>query len=175
MQRTVRHERGVRDSAGGRALVEAQAIDFLAGADEIQQKDAPLTVDTGAGTSGDGFPQGLRLRGLRIPGNTVGEVRRMPRRQGLRRTPKSHDIVIALAPRRNFDQFDGARAPLAPGFDPGAGPTLILRVEILKIALLPGPLHQSEASRRLRREGGSLEFGRIRELPKYVFAGLHIN
>jgi len=88
---------------------------------EVQQKHAPLPVDAGAGTRGDGFAQRLRQRGFRVPDDTVGEVRRMTRRQGLRGTPKGHDIVIGLAPGRYFDQFDGARAPFTLGFDPGAG------------------------------------------------------
>src|SRR6202030_672392 len=56
VQCTVRHQRRTRDSAGGRAEVEAQAVDLLAGTDEIEQKDAPLAVETGAGTGGDGLP-----------------------------------------------------------------------------------------------------------------------
>src|SRR3984957_6085378 len=99
----------------------------------------------------------------------------MSRRQGLHGTPKRHDIVVGLAPRRYFHQLDASRAPLALRFDPGARPPLVLRVEVLEIALLPGPLHQSEAGRRLRGKGGYLQLDRIRELPKYMLTGFRLD
>src|SRR6202008_593693 len=114
------------------------------------------------------FSQGLGQCRFGAPDDAIGEVRRMGRRQRLRGAPKGDDVVVALPPRRYLDEFEGARAPLTLGFDPGAGAALILRVEILKVDLLPGSLHQSEAFGLLVGEGGYLEFDRVCERPKYL-------
>src|SRR5258708_15796573 len=95
----------------------------------------------------------------------------MARRQRLRGAPKAHDVVIALATRRDFDELEGARAPLTLGFDPGAGAALILRVEILKIDLLPRSLHHSEPFGPLRGEDAYLNLDRLVDRPQSLLAG----
>src|SRR5450631_3615426 len=100
---------------------------------------------------------------------------RMTGHQTLRGAPKDHDVVVAFSARGDFDEFDAARTPVALGFDPRAGAPLVLIFKVLKVALLPGPLHQPEAFGGLRRERGYLQFGGIGELPEYPFAGTRID
>src|SRR5271169_5815872 len=95
----------------------------------------------------------------------------MSRTQGLRRAPKDDDVVVAFAPRRNLHQLNRARAPIANGLDPRAGPPLVQIFEILKIALLARALHQAEALRGLGGERRYLQFSGIRELAENMLAG----
>ena len=94
----------------------------------------------------------------------------MTGRQAVGRPPERDDIVVALASRRNFDQFHPARSPIALGLDPGAGATLVLVLKILEIALLPRALYQAEAIGRFGGEARYLQRDGVRQLPEDLLA-----
>ena len=90
--------------------------------------------------------------------------------QALRGSPEGDDVVVAFAPRRDFDQFDRPRPPVAPGLHPRARPPLVQVVEILEIALVARALHQTETLRRVGGERRYLELGGVRELAENMLA-----
>ena len=51
----------IRDSTGGRAQVEPQAVDFSPAGESGERR--AVCVDAGAGTRGDGFPEDLGCAG----------------------------------------------------------------------------------------------------------------
>ncbi len=75
VQFAVRHQRWSSKSLPAEALrSRRKPSSFLAGADDIQQEDAPLAVDAGAGAGGDDFAQALGQRRFRAPDDACRRI-----------------------------------------------------------------------------------------------------
>ena len=138
--------------------------------DEIDNEQLVLLIPRQPAARRHHFSQRHRSRLRPTPMQPIVQQILALRLQWIVRPPERDHVVVDFPIARYLHQLHNTVAPIADRLDPGRGPTLVVRLQILIIGKLPLTLHQPKATHAVVSKRADLQRVRVGKRSPYMLA-----